>query len=37
MIAAAVVGLRQALDYRSTARALAVCVIGMLISIAASR
>jgi hypothetical protein len=32
MIAAAVLGLRQALDYRSTARALAVCVAGWLLS-----
>ena len=33
MIAAAVVGLRQALDYRSTGRAIAVCVAGCLISL----
>jgi len=32
MIAAAVIGIRQALDYRSTLRAIAVCVIGWLIS-----
>ena len=32
MVAAAVLGLRQALDYRSTARAAAVCVIGWLLS-----
>ena len=32
MIAAAVLGLRQALDYRSTTRAIAVCVLGWLIS-----
>lgn len=34
MIAAAVIAARQALDYRSTARALAVCVIGWVASIA---
>jgi hypothetical protein len=34
MIAAAVLGLRQALDYRSTARAVAVCVLGWLVSFA---
>jgi hypothetical protein len=34
MIAAAVLGVRQALDYRSTARAVAVCVIGWILSIA---
>ena len=33
MIAAAVVGLRQALDYRSTGRALVVCVVGILVSL----
>lgn len=32
MIAAAVLGVRQALDYRSTARAIAVCVIAWLLS-----
>jgi hypothetical protein len=32
MVAAAVLGLRQALDYRSTARAAAVCVISWLLS-----
>jgi len=32
MIAAAVLGVRQALDYRSTARAAAVCVIAWLLS-----
>jgi hypothetical protein len=32
MIAAAVMGLRQALDYRSTGRALAVCVVAFLIA-----
>ena len=32
MIAAAVLGMRQALDYRSTARAAAVCVISWLLS-----
>ncbi len=32
MIAAAVVGVRQALDYRSLPRAIAVCVIGWLLS-----
>jgi hypothetical protein len=34
MIAAAVLGLRQALDYRSTARAIAVCVIGWIVALA---
>jgi hypothetical protein len=33
MIAAAVVGVRQALDYRSLPRAIAVCVIGWLLSV----
>jgi hypothetical protein len=32
MVAAAVVAVRQALDYRSTTRAIAVCVIGWLLS-----
>jgi hypothetical protein len=32
MVAAAVVAVRQALDYRSTARAVAVCVIGAALS-----
>ena len=32
MIAAAVIGVRQALDYRSTPRAIAVCVVGWLLS-----
>jgi hypothetical protein len=32
MMAAAVLGMRQALDYRSTARAAAVCVISWLLS-----
>jgi 4-hydroxybenzoate polyprenyltransferase len=32
MMASAVVGLRQALDYRSTVRAVAVCVLGCLLS-----
>jgi hypothetical protein len=32
MVAAAVLGMRQALDYRSTARAAAVCVISWLLS-----
>ena len=32
MIAAAVVAVRQALDYRSTARAVAVCVAGAALS-----
>jgi hypothetical protein len=32
MIAAAVLGIRQALDYRSTTRAIAVCVAGWLLS-----
>lgn len=32
-IAAAVLGVRQALDYRSTPRALAVCVLGWLVSV----
>jgi hypothetical protein len=32
MVAAAVLGLRQALDYRSTTRAAAVCVISLLLS-----
>jgi 4-hydroxybenzoate polyprenyltransferase len=32
MIAAAVLGVRQALDYKSTGRAVAVCVIGWLLS-----
>lgn len=32
MIAAAILGVRQALDYRSTTRAIAVCVIGWLLS-----
>jgi hypothetical protein len=32
MIAAAVIGVRQALDYRSTSRAIAVCVISWLLS-----
>ena len=34
MIAAAVIGIRQALDYRSTVRAIAVCVIAWLLSVA---
>lgn len=34
MVAAAVLGLRQALDYRSTGRAIAVCVLGLIVSIA---
>ena len=33
MIAAAVLGMRQALDYRHTSRALAVCVLAWLVSI----
>lgn len=33
MIASAVVGLRQALDYRSTGRAVAVCLLGCLLSL----
>jgi hypothetical protein len=33
MIASAVVGMRQALDYRSTGRAIAVCVAGGLVSL----
>ena len=33
MIASAVVGLRQALDYRSTGRAIGVCVAGCLVSL----
>ena len=33
MIASAVVGLRQALDYRSTGRAIAVCVAGCLVAL----
>jgi hypothetical protein len=33
MVAAATVGVKQALNYESTARALGVCIIGMLISI----
>ncbi len=33
MVAAATVGVKQALNYESTARALGVCVIGMIISI----
>ena len=33
MIASAVVGLRQALDYRSTGRAIAVCVAGCVVSL----
>jgi hypothetical protein len=32
MMAAAVLGLRQALDYRSTARAITVCVVAWLLS-----
>jgi hypothetical protein len=32
MVAAAVLGLRQALDYRSTTRAAAVCVVSWLLS-----
>jgi hypothetical protein len=32
MMAAAVLGMRQALDYRSTTRAAAVCVISWLLS-----
>jgi hypothetical protein len=34
MLAAMVVAIRQALDYQSTARALAVCVAGWLMAIA---
>ncbi len=34
MLAATVVAVRQALDYTSTARALAVCGIGWMLSIA---
>jgi len=34
MIAAGVVGIRQALDYRSTARAIVVCVVAWLLSMA---
>ena len=34
MIAAAVVGMRQALDYRSTARAIAVCTLSLMLSLA---
>jgi hypothetical protein len=33
MLAAMVVGVRQALDYTSTARAIAVCVIGWALAI----
>lgn len=33
MIAAAVLGLRQALDYRSTPRAIAVCALGLVVSL----
>ena len=33
MIAAAVMGLRQALDYRSTPRAIAVCVLGWVVAL----
>jgi len=32
MVATAVLGLRQALDYRSTARAATVCVVSWLLS-----
>ncbi len=35
MIAAAVIAVRQALDYRSTSRAVAVCVIAWLMSFGA--
>jgi hypothetical protein len=34
MLAAMVVAIRQALDYRSTARAIAVCVVGWILAIA---
>lgn len=34
MLAAMIVGVRQALDYTSTARAVAVCVIGWLLAVA---
>jgi hypothetical protein len=34
MLAAMVVGVRQALDYKSTARALAVCVLGWTLALA---
>lgn len=34
MLAAMVVAIRQALDYRSTARAIAVCVVGWVLAIA---
>jgi hypothetical protein len=34
MLAAMVVAVRQALDYRSTSRAIAVCVLGWLLSLA---
>jgi hypothetical protein len=33
MIAAAVLGMRQALDYRRTSRAVAVCTLAWLVSI----
>lgn len=36
MIAAMVVGVRQALDYTSTRRAVAVCVLGFLVQLAVS-
>ena len=34
LIAAAVIGMRQALDYRSTARAIAVCTLSLILSLA---
>ncbi|MGE3706525.1 MAG: hypothetical protein AB7I13_14740, partial [Vicinamibacterales bacterium] len=34
MLVAMVVAVRQALDYRSTSRAIAVCVLGWLLSLA---
>jgi hypothetical protein len=34
MLAAMVVAVRQALDYRSTSRAIAVCALGWLLSLA---
>ena len=34
MLAAMIVGVRQALDFRSTARAIAVCALGWLLAIA---
>jgi hypothetical protein len=34
MLAAMVIAIRQALDYRSTGRAIAVCVLGWILAIA---